>query len=144
MAKKNGRPTIYTDDLGTKICTRIANGESIRTMVKGKDMPSSSTIFRWLLDEEYKSFWEQYEKARNIQAELMFEELIEIADAKEADVMRDRLRVDTRKWYLSKIVPKKYGDKVDVTSGGKPMPLLNLNVLRDDSNKEDSKTEEED
>jgi hypothetical protein len=43
-------------------------------------MPSSSTIFRWLLDERCTEFWEQYEKARNIQAELMFEELSLLGD----------------------------------------------------------------
>lgn len=122
------RPTSYTDKIGTEICSRIAQGESVRNIVKDKNMPGSSTIFRWLLDERYKSFWEQYEKARNIQAELMFEELLDIADARESDVMRDRLRVDVRKWYLSKVVPKKYGDKLDVTTGGDK-----INVLFDDS-----------
>lgn len=138
-----GRPTIYTQKLGDDICSRIATGESLRSIVKDNKMPSSSTIFRWLLDEEYKSFWEQYEKARNIQAELMFEELIEIADRKEADVMRDRLRVDTRKWYLSKIVPKKYGEKVDITSGGKPIPILG-DVRKNNSNSEDNEANQED
>jgi hypothetical protein len=46
-------------------------------------MPSSSTIFRWLLDEDIKDFWEQYEKARNIQAENMFEELSIVGDSAE-------------------------------------------------------------
>lgn len=36
-------------------------------------------------------------------------------------VQRDRLRVDTRKWYTSKIAPKLYGEKLDVTTDGKPL-----------------------
>jgi hypothetical protein len=52
-------------------------------MVHDKDMPSSSTIFRWLLDEDKKDFWEQYEKARNIRAENMFEELSIVGDSAE-------------------------------------------------------------
>jgi hypothetical protein len=40
----------------------------VRSIVKDEDIPSSSTIFRWLLDEDKKDFWEQYDKARNIQA----------------------------------------------------------------------------
>lgn len=143
MKKKVGRPTTFTSSLGTKIVERIANGESIRTIVKDNEMPSSSTIFRWLLEEDKKEFWEQYEKARNIQAETMFEELVEIADDKEKDVMRDRLRIDTRKWYLSKVLPKKFGDKLDVTSGNKPIPLLNV-LRNNNSSQEDSGTEEED
>lgn len=123
---KVGRPTEYTPEIANEICFRISLGDSVRTIVQDNDMPSSSTIFRWLLDEDKKEFWEQYEKARNIQAELMFEELLDIADDKEADVMRSRLKVDTRKWYLSKVLPKKFGDKMDVTSGGEK---ININVI---------------
>lgn len=140
--EKPGRPTVFTQKLANKICQRIAEGDSVRTIVKDDDMPSSSTIFRWLLDESHKPFWEQYEKARNIQAELMFEELIDIADDGSNDWViregkdgeewwqqngealgRSRLRVDTRKWYLSKIVPKKYGDKT-ILSNDPDNPFL--------------------
>lgn len=136
-----GRPTKYTKALGAIICSRISEGESLRSIVKDEKMPASSTIFRWLLDKEYKEFWEQYEKARNIQAELMFEELLDIADDGFNDYMerenrdgssyevvnsehiqRSRLRVDTRKWYLSKVLPKKFGDKLDLTTDGKKLP----------------------
>ncbi|MBK3666186.1 hypothetical protein JJE66_33815 [Bradyrhizobium diazoefficiens] len=122
-------------------------------------MPSASTIFRWLLDERRKPFWEQYEKARNIQAELMFEELLEIADDSSQDykqvtvarsgsiddedgdvatltitrpnpeyVQRSRLRVDTRKWYLSKVLPKKFGDSTTL-KGDPDAPLIPLALL---------------
>lgn len=139
--KERGRPSTFTKELGLEICKRIAEGESVRTIVKDKTMPAASSIFRWLLDEEKKEFWEQYEKARNIQAELMFEELLEIADDGTNDFVerelkngnsytvvdheaigRSRLRVDTRKWYLSKVLPKKFGDKIDLTSDGKALP----------------------
>lgn len=139
-----GRPTIYSQKLGEVICNRIAEGESVRDIVKDNKMPSSSTIFRWLLDDSKKEFWEQYEKARNIQAELMFEELLNIADNGENDwvqrqgkdeaewwqqngeaIQRSRLRVDTRKWYLSKVLPKKYGDKL-THEGDKENPIVTV------------------
>ena len=131
--KKTGRPTSYKPKLGKEICTRIAEGESLRKIVKDDHMPSAVTIFNWLLDEDKKEFLNQYEAARNIQAEVMFEELLEIADDSENDVetrvnsdgeeyevankeyvQRSRLRVDTRKWYLSKVLPKKYGEKLEL------------------------------
>ena len=137
------RPTTFTKKMGASICARIAEGESVRTIVKDVKMPSSSSIFRWLLDEDKKEFWEQYEKARNIQAELMFEELLDIADDGSNDWMerenkdgttweslnaeaigRSRLRVDTRKWYLSKVLPKKFGDKLDMTTDGKSLQVF--------------------
>ena len=144
--EKGGRPTIFTKKLADKICQRISEGESVRTIVKDEKMPSSSTIFRWLLDEEKKQFREQYERARNIQAELMFEELLDIADDGSNDwvlregkdeeewwqlnqeaISRSRLRVDTRKWYLSKVLPKKFGEKMDVTTDGKPISIQLVN-----------------
>ena len=144
-----GRPTIYSKKLTDEICRRIAEGESLRALVADPKMPSASTICRWLLDDDKKDFWEQYAHARNVQAELMFEELLEIAD-KSDDIVRggaekksgafaqnQRLRVDTRKWYLSKVLPKKFGDKLDLTSDGKPMPLLH--VLHNDRDQKDSR-----
>ena len=159
---ETGRPTKYDKDIAEKICSKIASGKSVRSIVKDKKMPSSSTIFRWLLDEEKKEFWEQYEKARNIQAELIFEELIEIADnpeegvevwtedgrikIKKGDMLgHRRLKVDTRKWYLSKVLPKKFGDKIqnEHTGADGGAILINSNTIEikkynGDSSKTDS------
>ena len=115
---KCGRPTKYTIELGNEIARRISKGESVKKICKADDMPSAATIFNWLLDEDKKEFLDQYEKAMNNKAEMMFDELLEIADKKGKDVMRARLRIDTRKWYLSKVLPKKFGEKLDLTSGG--------------------------
>ncbi|MCR4285649.1 MAG: terminase small subunit protein [Candidatus Kaiserbacteria bacterium] len=125
-----GHPPVYSFALAQKICSRISKGESIRHIVRDKDMPSPAIIFRWLLDPKKQEFWEIYEKARNIQAELMFEELLDIADDGFNDYMlregkdgedyevvnaehiqRSKLRVDTRKWYLSKVLPRKFGER---------------------------------
>lgn len=87
-----------------------------------------------------KDFREQYARARESQAEVMFDEILEIADDGSNDFMtvkkgnleyemenkevtnRSRLRVDSRKWYLSKVLPKKFGDKLDMTTNGKDLP----------------------
>ena len=137
----NGRPTIYNEKLGIKICSRIAKGESLRSIVKDNKMPVSSTIFRWLLEEDKKKFKEQYKEARNVQAELMFEELLEIADENDDKETsnRSRLRVDTRKWYLSKVLPKKFGDKLDLTSDNEkiqPVLVTYVNEKEPENNKD--------
>lgn len=162
MDNKLGRPTDYTKELADSICERIATGESVRSIVRDGAMPSSSTIYRWLLDESKQDFWEQYEKARNIQAEIMFEELLDIADDGSNDwmekenkdgssytvldhehVQRSRLRVDTRKWFLSKVLPKKFGDKIDMTTNGKDLPAPILNGLSTNNSDEESSGTEE-
>jgi hypothetical protein len=56
------------------------------------------------------------------------EDIIDISDDKLGDPQRDRLRVDARKWLLSKMLPKKYGDKLDVTSDGEKMPVVTVNL----------------
>lgn len=144
-----GRPTIYTEKLAAEICSRIASGESVRSIGRDETMPNAATIFDWALNN--KSFSEQYEQARRIQADQMFEELAEIADDGSNDwmekelqngeivdmpnhehIQRSKLRVDTRKWALSKMLPKRFGDKLDVTSDGKP---LNVSVSQEGAEK---------
>jgi len=125
------RPTKYNDKLARRICGRLARGESIRSICRNDDFPSATTVFNWLLDKDKQEFLEYYELARNEQAENLFDEILTIADfGSYKDVQRARLRIDARKWYLSKVLPKKYGDKLDVMSGGKPLKA-NTIVLKD-------------
>lgn len=127
------RPTIFNDELARVICERIAKGESVRTICKDDDMPDAGSIYNWLLDEDKKEFFKQYAKAKDAQAELMFDELLDIADSGNMDDSnRARLRVDTRKWYLSKVLPKKYGDKIDMTTDGKPFTVNMVSYKEND------------
>ncbi len=139
-----GRPSKYTKELATEICERIAKGESLRKICKDKDMPDRRIVHYWLLSENKKEFYHQYEIACNIRAENMFDGLTEIADLpdEKESPNRSRLRVDTRKWYLSKVLPKKYGDKLDLTSDNKPIPITNV-LFSNNSNKEDTEPKEE-
>lgn len=113
-----GRPTIYSDKIASEIVERMADGQSLRSICADAHMPARSTVIRWLTVNE--DFSAQYAKAREEQAEALFEDLLDIADGKNGseDVQRDRLRVDTRKWIASKIVPKKYGDKLTTEHTG--------------------------
>ena len=119
------------------------NGSSIIAAVKGR---MSTQTFYVLLKDEEKS--KRYARACEIRADLMAEEmlqisdnvggdLIELADGREvvdnAVVQRDKLRVDTRKWLLAKMYPKKYGDKVDVTSGNEAIGSAQI-IFQDVSN----------
>ncbi len=128
MAKrKPGRPTRYTEAIAVKICRRLAEGESLRKICKDTSMPAISTVMGWLFDGKHADFSEQYARARDLQADKLFDEALEIADATSDDwitteddkkildhehVQRSRLRVDTRKWAAGKLAPKRYGDKL--------------------------------
>lgn len=133
-----GRPTIYTQELADEICEHLALGESIRTVCAPKHMPSIQTFFRWL--REKPEFSEQYARAKQESADAMAEDIIDIADDGSNDWMerhyrdqtewvtngealqRSKLRVDTRKWLMAKMKPKRYGDKIDMTTNGKDLP----------------------
>lgn len=121
-----GRPSEFTQEKADAICERLAAGESLRAICRDDGQPDNKTVLRWL--EANEGFRQQYARARELQAEALFDEMLEIADDSSGDattngrgdtvmdaefVQRSRLRVDTRKWYLSKLAPKKYGEKVE-------------------------------
>ena len=145
--KKNGRPSLFNKKMADTICLRLSKGESLRSICRDPKMPEIHTILRWIFDEDKKEFQKAYELAREIQAEVIFEETVEIADDSGVDISvnktktkkgksevtsevsvannvavhRARLRVDTRKWFLARMKPKRFGEKIDVTSGGKEL-----------------------
>lgn len=126
-----------------EICERISNGEAVRTILLEETMPSSQTFYLWLDNDENKS--KQYARACEDRADAIFDEILVIADEDNADItvvggqavvngstiQRSRLKYDARKWVVSKLNPKKYGDKIDVTSGGEKMqtPIFGSNPL---------------
>jgi len=127
--RKIGRPSLYTEALAAEICRRLAEGETLRSVCRDKAMPDKATILRWLADKKKADFREQYVYAREMQADALFDEALEIADDASGDwiadakgnkvldhenIQRSRLRVDTRKWAAGKMAPKKYGDKLDL------------------------------
>ena len=125
MERSNvGRHSEYNTEMADRICERIANGESLRKICDDEDMPNKSTVFRWLASSD--EFSDQYARARETQADSLFDEVLAIADQYDsaADTLnpdhinRARLRIDARKWMAGKLRPKVYGDKLDLDLGG--------------------------
>lgn len=123
-----------------EILERISNGESLRSILPKIDreeyLPSLSTFLLWVSED--KALSEHYARAMELRSHHLFEELFEIADDATNDFMRNkktgeydfqaeavqrsRVRIDTRKWALSKMNPKKYGDKLEL-SGDAENPI---------------------
>lgn len=114
-----GRPTDYTEELGDKICDQLTQGMSLVKICKAEEMPATVTVYKWL--REHEEFANNYARARDNQADYYADEILEIADNAE-DPQKARLQVDTRKWVASKLKPKKFGDKIDMTTNGKDLP----------------------
>lgn len=125
-----GRPSKYTPRLAAEICRRLAEGEALRAICRAEGMPHEATVRSWARDD-VEGFATRYARARELGYLLMADELLDIADNADPDlvvryddagkpikvvgeaVQRSRLRVDTRKWMLAKMLPKVYGDRVE-------------------------------
>ncbi len=146
---KPGRPSDYTPELADRICKRISEGESVRSICSDETMPSKATVFRWLGDDRKIEFRARYAGAHEAQAEAICDEILEIADDATNDFMdrkrgdgsiervlnsehvqRSRLRIDSRKWLLSKMLPKKYGDRLELSGkdGAPVIPVINVTI----------------
>ena len=127
--KPVGRPTDYNLEIATRICEEIATTtDSYETICeRNPDFPVRSTMRRWRYHIE--QFRTMYDQARADQADLLLDDMFDIADNGSNDWMerhykeqtawvvngeaiaRSRLRVDTRKWAACKLLPKKYGER---------------------------------
>lgn len=129
-----GRPTVYSVEVCEVIFDRMSKGESILKICNSEDMPTRRMFYKWM--QENEEMRNNYARACEARQEYIFEELFDIADDGSNDLMtitkgdisyeqenkevtnRSRLRVDTRKWILARMNPKKYGDKVQTELSG--------------------------
>lgn len=143
---KGGAVSIFTPALFTLICDRISRGESLRGVCRDPEMPHKSTVLRWL--REKPELRDQYVNARDDLMEYWASDILEIADdgsldtmpglnkfgdevqvPNHANVQRDRLRIDSRKWLLSKLQPRQYGDRLEVEHGGEVGLTVDITTL---------------
>ena len=147
MGRHKGDGCKYTRTVSEEICRRLAEGEGLNSICKDEGMPKRTTVLNWLSDER-DDFPDRYARARENGYDVMAEQIIEIADDSRNDwmekhhyagddtkafngehVQRSKLRVDSRKWLLSKMLPKRYGDRLEVTGSGAGLqPILNVAI----------------
>lgn len=142
-AKKPLKPRITrSPELLAIMFDRVSKGESLDTICSTPDMPSRKSFFAWCMeDPESRS---GYELALEMKGEFYAEQIVEISDRSSDDwkqdekgrmvpdtehIMRSKLRVDARKWVVSKLLPKKYGDKLDITQTVKNADLSDEELL---------------
>ncbi len=137
----------YTDELAARICDQLADGLTLREICRQEGMPDERAVRIWAEKDYGPGFRERYETARLLGYRKMADELLEISDDGRNDwverqsrdggtykapdhdhIHRSRLRVDTRKWILSKMLPKIYGDKLEL--GGPDGSPIHLTVIK--------------
>ncbi|MBK9497032.1 MAG: terminase small subunit protein [Xanthomonadales bacterium] len=141
----------FSQELADRICTELAEGKSLRAVCAQPGMPVPATVLNWT--EAHPAFGEQYTRARERGYRLMADEIVDIADTPvlgvetkikpdgtrettEGDMIAHRrLQVDTRKWMLSKMLPKIYGDRLTnehTGANGGPIETKSTLVLTPD------------
>ncbi len=125
---KVGRPTDYNETIAALICERVATSTIglNKLCCAYDDLPSKFTVNLWRY--KYPEFSTRYAQAKLMQADLLAEECLDIADDDSCDtkinfdgeeiannefIARSRLRIDTRKWLAAKLLPKQYGAIAD-------------------------------
>jgi hypothetical protein len=137
VKRKRGGQLTYDRETAHAICVRLARGETLKGICRDEEFPPESTVRGWAL-EDIDDFAARYACCRQLGLDAMADQLLEIADDGSKDykldshgnlvpdhehIARCRLQIDVRKWYLAKLAPKRYGDKVDVNVGGQENPV---------------------
>lgn len=140
-----GRPSTFNQDIFEEICQRVSTGESLRSVCRSDEkFPPESTVRLWVMSDVPQGIAAQYARAKDMQMESWADEITDIADDGTNDWMtirrgdqeievenrevvnRSRLRVDARKWLMSKIAPKKYADRIQTEITGANGGPLNI------------------
>lgn len=124
----------FSDEVFQSILNRISSGESVASICSDEDMPSQRSFYNWLNDSD--ELVQSYVRAREAQADHIFDEILDIADNASNDwmarsgeksdgyelhgehIQRSKLRIEARKWMAGKMAPKKYGDRVQLEHDG--------------------------
>lgn len=124
-----GRPSLYTEEIADLICEKLTEGMSLRKICQLDGFPKASAIYTWL--DKHPEFADKYTRAREVATEDMLEDILEIADHPELDPNDKRIRIDTRKWAMGKLKPKKYGEKQTHEHGNKDGEALKVDMSVD-------------
>jgi hypothetical protein len=123
-----GQPGDYIDGIAMRVCELLADGKSLREVCERDDMPSRSTILRWLASRP--SFAAAYAQARELGCDLIFEEALQEAlAARPATTQAARLHWDARRYHISKVMPKKYGDEISTEVSGPGGAAITLQAV---------------
>ena len=122
--KKHHGACKFTPELGEKICTTLAAGQSILVIARIEGMPPESTIRRWGRNPKWSSeeFVTEFARAREDNAHHHFDRMQEIEarlEQQDIDPHAARVLLDSIKWRLAKQLPRSYGDRTALEVSGR-------------------------
>lgn len=114
-----GRPTLYTEKLAEQLCSRIAGGESLIQICKDSKMPSRSTVFNWLLKDEYNSFLDKYLAARSIAGHACADQILGLVDDLRIGELEPQIAREISsnlRWSAERMAPRHYSPRHTVVA----------------------------
>lgn len=124
---KLGRPSTYNTDIASELCSRIAEGKSLRSVCKAADMPAIRTVYQWF--DLHPEFTQHYARAKEDSADCYADDIQDIAEKVlkgEIPAKAGHVAIQAKMWSASKLKPKRYGERLDVTSGGEALQPPNI------------------
>lgn len=136
------REVEMTSDAFLEVCIRLVQGEPLVLICADTTMPSQPQVMKYLFENETAR--ELYYAAREMQMETLAEEAMTIANDDSDDhsfddrgrrfshnevVQRARVKIDTIKFMMQKMSPKRYGDKSVTEIQGNPDQPVVLQVV---------------
>lgn len=132
--KKNAKTTgIISEDVQDTILSGLKSGKSLAAICRD-ELIDQSCVYDELARNPV--FSEKYVQARKIQADALFDEVLEIADRCRVgadDVQKARLQIDARKWMCGKLAPKKYHDRAALELSGENGGAIVVKIDADDA-----------
>ncbi|MGC4017508.1 MAG: hypothetical protein QM755_23785 [Luteolibacter sp.] len=130
---KRGRPSIYTDEIASRIIEGLCEGTPLTIICRPDDMPGITTVWEW--GKKDPAFSEAIARAREVGWDVIAMDALRIADNTGEEhndtietafgsipnkewIMRSKLRVETRLKLLSKWDSKRYGEKITTELSG--------------------------
>jgi hypothetical protein len=124
----------YTPEIEDVILGELRSGRTLTDICRDPDMPHVRSVQNWLATDR-DGFAARYKRARDIGCDIMADEMVDIADDRSSDwivrtnkdgtldamldperVSKARLRFEARRWRLSKMLPRTYGDRLDLNA----------------------------
>jgi hypothetical protein len=135
MPLKPGPPRKYSEELANRILDAMLHHGSLKKACDLEPgLPDRVTVQRWVIAQP--EFAAAYYRVRAAAVEAWVDDMVDIVDRDDIDPLDKRVRIDARRWIMSKIAPQRYGDKViiggDGSFGGLGGAAVSLSDLSDD------------
>jgi hypothetical protein len=121
----------YTPETANLVLDELMAGRTLEDICADPDMPSAASVRRWVRDDR-EGFAARYREAREVGCQVIGDQMLRIVDDRRNDwitwrredgtmarmldpqrVNRALARVKTRRWLLSRMLPKQFGDRPD-------------------------------